>query len=261
MQRDMRVSFHQSPIHAGDRRGWRVQRELHSAGPDNGDEESPSRLASLIIEENLREKGVGDGRDDPIHRVAIADVRRRIIAYENTLEELRAQDRRRPLSRSRSPSLRSPPGDVQGTSRQGEKNQGLPQTPSADEVGYKFVVIDPARLPERPVGPSRLGVNVVGAFAGLGMGLVFFSYTVAEVRLKADTTTLSKRSSVAISSPALPPENKRAPVGRRHDVDVAVFVEIGRGHVRADAGLVVDQLGNELGAAGSLRVLRTVRNQ
>jgi uncharacterized protein involved in exopolysaccharide biosynthesis len=37
----------------------------------------------------------------------------------------------------------------------------------------QFRIIDAARLPERPLGPSRLGVNVAGTFAGLGLGLAF----------------------------------------------------------------------------------------
>jgi hypothetical protein len=38
-------------------------------------------------------------------------------------------------------------------------------------TGEQFRLMNPARLPERPVGPSRLGVNLVGSFAGLGLGL------------------------------------------------------------------------------------------
>ena len=43
----------------------------------------------------------------------------------------------------------------------------------ADEhhVGEQFKVVDRARLPERPVGPSRSTVNIMGGFAGLGLGL------------------------------------------------------------------------------------------
>ena len=40
------------------------------------------------------------------------------------------------------------------------------------QIGEQFRLLEPARLPERPVGPSRLAVNATGALAGLGLGLV-----------------------------------------------------------------------------------------
>ena len=48
------------------------------------------------------------------------------------------------------------------------------------------------------------------------------------------------RAGLMEQSAAAAPEDERAAIGRRHDVDDAGFVEIGGGHVRAHAGLVVD---------------------
>src|SRR5689334_5035050 len=48
---------------------------------------------------------------------------------------------------------------------------------------------------------------------------------------------------------AAAPEDERPAVRRRHDIDDAVFIDISRGELRADARFIVNQLGNELRAA------------
>jgi polysaccharide chain length determinant protein (PEP-CTERM system associated) len=40
-------------------------------------------------------------------------------------------------------------------------------------IGEQFRTIDPARLPERPVSPNRALINLIGALAGLGLGVGF----------------------------------------------------------------------------------------
>ena len=42
------------------------------------------------------------------------------------------------------------------------------------QIGEQFRVLEPARLPERPISPNRLQINTMGALGGLavGMGLV-----------------------------------------------------------------------------------------
>ncbi len=39
------------------------------------------------------------------------------------------------------------------------------------QIGEQFKVIDNARLPQRPMSPNRLRIDLLGAFAGLGLGL------------------------------------------------------------------------------------------
>src|SRR5262249_30597857 len=39
------------------------------------------------------------------------------------------------------------------------------------QIGEQFKVIDPARVPERPVSPDRLKLNAIGIVAGLLLGL------------------------------------------------------------------------------------------
>jgi polysaccharide chain length determinant protein (PEP-CTERM system associated) len=42
------------------------------------------------------------------------------------------------------------------------------------QIGEQFKVLDPARVPERPVSPNRLRLNLMFAFAGLALGLGLF---------------------------------------------------------------------------------------
>jgi polysaccharide chain length determinant protein (PEP-CTERM system associated) len=39
------------------------------------------------------------------------------------------------------------------------------------QAGEQFRILDPARLPERPFSPNRVTMNLIGALAGLGLGL------------------------------------------------------------------------------------------
>jgi hypothetical protein len=50
----------------------------------------------------------------------------------------------------------------------------------ASRVGEVWKVVEPARLPERPLGPTRAQVNIAGAAAGLAIGVVLMS--VAAIR-------------------------------------------------------------------------------
>ena len=39
------------------------------------------------------------------------------------------------------------------------------------QIGEQFKILDPARLPEKPVSPQRVRIDLFGALAGLGVGL------------------------------------------------------------------------------------------
>jgi len=39
-------------------------------------------------------------------------------------------------------------------------------------IGEQFKILDPAHLPEAPLGPKKITVNVGGALVGLALGLV-----------------------------------------------------------------------------------------
>jgi uncharacterized protein involved in exopolysaccharide biosynthesis len=40
------------------------------------------------------------------------------------------------------------------------------------QIGEQFKILDPARLPESPIGPDRLRVTVLGTLVGLAIGVV-----------------------------------------------------------------------------------------
>ena len=101
----------------------------------------------------------------------MADLRRRLIELETSLEDLRARNRGGQVSqadllpyevlRERYRTLLVRREEYRSVANQERR-----------ELGEQFKVAEAARLPERPLGPSRLGVNVTGALMGLGVGLV-----------------------------------------------------------------------------------------
>jgi uncharacterized protein involved in exopolysaccharide biosynthesis len=59
------------------------------------------------------------------------------------------------------------------------------------QIGEQFRIIDPARLPERPISPNRPYLSLVGAAAGFGLGLALialFEYRDTGVRTDDDVT-------------------------------------------------------------------------
>lgn len=131
------------------------------------------RLVSLILEENVRQSDLqAEGATVEFLDSQIDDARSRIIAYEKTLEALRAQNGRRPLSQADLlpyEVLRERYKALLIRAEEARMATGIERR----TIGEQFRIIDPPRLPERPVGPSRLAVNIAGTFAGLGLGLVF----------------------------------------------------------------------------------------
>jgi polysaccharide chain length determinant protein (PEP-CTERM system associated) len=65
------------------------------------------------------------------------------------------------------------------------------------QIGQRFSIIDPARLPERPISPNRVRINAMGTLAGLAFGL-------ALVGLLEYRDTTFKTDSDVIMSLALP---------------------------------------------------------
>jgi hypothetical protein len=52
------------------------------------------------------------------------------------------------------------------------ENAELASSLEEAQIGEQFRVLDPARVPGRPLGVNRLAINAVGAAAGLGFGLL-----------------------------------------------------------------------------------------
>ncbi len=67
------------------------------------------------------------------------------------------------------------------------------------QQGEVFRIIDPARRPERPYGPDRIRLNLIGALMGLGLGLA-----IAGLKEYRDTSVRSEEDVlVALSLPVL----------------------------------------------------------
>jgi uncharacterized protein involved in exopolysaccharide biosynthesis len=133
------------------------------------------RLTGQIIEENARQdlqdrEGL-TGSTRAFIDSQIDESRRRLIAYEKTLETLRSQNGRRSLSRA---DLLAYEVMEEGykTLLVKREDARMAQDLERRTIGEQFRIIDPPRLPARPLGPSRLAVNVGGGFAGLALGLV-----------------------------------------------------------------------------------------
>ncbi len=61
------------------------------------------------------------------------------------------------------------------------------------QIGEQFKLLDPARMPEKPFSPNRPLINLLGAAAGLviGLGLVaFLEYRDTSFRTEEDVTRL-----------------------------------------------------------------------
>jgi uncharacterized protein involved in exopolysaccharide biosynthesis len=128
------------------------------------------RLTSLFIEENLRDRQVLAEGTNQFLSAQIEDVRRQIVDKEAQLHRLRATT-----------SGELSQGDVlpYEVLKESYKALLLKQLDARvgaslerRQVGEQFKILDPARLPEAPIGPSKTAVNIGGTLAGLGLGLV-----------------------------------------------------------------------------------------
>jgi uncharacterized protein involved in exopolysaccharide biosynthesis len=128
------------------------------------------RLASLFIEENLRDREVLAEGTNQFLSAQIEDVRRQIVETEARLRGLRATTSG---ELSQGDVL---PYEVLKDSYKALLQKQLDARVGASleqrQVGEQFKILDPARLPEAPIGPSKTAVNIGGTLAGLTLGLV-----------------------------------------------------------------------------------------
>jgi uncharacterized protein involved in exopolysaccharide biosynthesis len=170
MRRDISVTFLTSDQAQGDDVGG-FNVSFVSSDP-NMAQKITARLTALFVEENSRDRVTEvDGFTQFIDS-QIDDLQSRIIAYEKTLEDLRAQNGRRPLSQADLLSYEVLQERYKALLIKREESR-MAAGIERRQIGDQFRIVDPPRLPERPVGPSRLSVNLAGTFAGLGLGLAF----------------------------------------------------------------------------------------
>jgi hypothetical protein len=91
------------------------------------------------------------------------------------------------------------------------------------QIGEQFRVIDGARLPERPVSPNRLLINLVGILAGLGVGAALAAFLeYRDTTLKTDDdVTLTLALPVLAVIPAMITTHEFRRAKRRRTLAVA----------------------------------------
>src|SRR5207249_4697720 len=171
MRRDIRINILRShdPQRNDDGGGFRVG--FVSSNPRTALRVT-ERLAALIIEENLRDREVLAEGTIQFIDAQLQDVRRQIVAYEATLDTLRSNSRGHRLSQADVlpyEVLQETYKTLLTKSQESRMAANLERR----QIGEQFKVIDPARLPDRPVGPRRASVNVMGGLAGLALALAF----------------------------------------------------------------------------------------
>jgi uncharacterized protein involved in exopolysaccharide biosynthesis len=128
------------------------------------------RLASLFIEENLRDRQVLAEGTNQFLGAQIEDVRRRIVETEAQLRGLRASNTG---ELSQGDVL---PYEVLKDSYKALLQKELDARIGANlerrQIGEQFKILDPARFPEAPMGPNKTAVNLGGTLVGLAFGVV-----------------------------------------------------------------------------------------
>lgn len=143
------------------------------------------RLMNLFVEENLRVRQVQAQGTIQFIDAQIKDVSNQIIAYEAKLDALRMQSHGRRLSQADLlpyEVLQETYKTLLTKSQESRMALNLERR----QIGEQFKIIDPPRLPQRPVGPRRVSVSVVGGLAGLVLTLAFAGVSSARQSVRAE---------------------------------------------------------------------------
>lgn len=129
------------------------------------------QLASFFIEENVRDREVLAEGTTQFLEAQIEDLRRQIVESETKLRVIRTGAGAQPIS-----DADLLPYEVLKDTYKTLLVKRLEARISANleqrQIGEQFKLLDPARIPERAMGPSRSAVNLAGAGLGLGLGCI-----------------------------------------------------------------------------------------
>jgi uncharacterized protein involved in exopolysaccharide biosynthesis len=128
------------------------------------------RLASLFIQENLETRITSYEATIRTFDAEIESLRFRLAELEAKLTEVRAQHNATPLRAEMIPFevLQERYRELLSQREDARFKEGLERR----AVGERYRVVEPARVPERPLGPSRAAVTASGAFTGLALSVV-----------------------------------------------------------------------------------------
>jgi hypothetical protein len=127
------------------------------------------RIVTMMVEENLRDSLVLAEGTNNFLDAQIADVRRQIVDKEAELRTLRVTARGELSQADLLPYevLK----DTYKTLLVKQQDAKMGANLERRQLGQQLRLTEPARLPERPMGPSKTTVNVGGMLAGLAFGL------------------------------------------------------------------------------------------
>jgi uncharacterized protein involved in exopolysaccharide biosynthesis len=129
------------------------------------------RLAALFIEENLRDREVLNEGTGQFLEAQLEDARRRLIELGKTLTERRVAGNdtlpETAVMKLEYDTMSTIFKDLLTKREEARVATNLERR----QIGEQFRLLDPARLPERPFTPNRQFMMLVGAIAGLCLGL------------------------------------------------------------------------------------------
>lgn len=129
-----------------------------------------ARLAGMLVEQNLRERQAGLDATGQVLEAQVGDMRQRLVTQEAQLTQARASGHSVPEADALAYEVLR---DMYKTLLVRREEARSVASFEPRYSGLRFQVTEAARLPDRPVGPSPLGVNTAGTLAGFGLGLLF----------------------------------------------------------------------------------------
>ena len=93
------------------------------------------------------------------------------------------------------------------------------------QIGEQFVILDPARVPDKPISPIRFQINAIGAVAGLVLGLGLIALLeFLDSSFKSETDVLAALALPVLATvPYMPTgDDRRRTANRRRLTTVAV---------------------------------------
>lgn len=157
MRRDISLNI----VASGERGAW-FSVAYHSTNPDIA-MRVVERLASLFVQENLEDAERSSVQTALALRSRLEETAKRLVAVSAELDQAR-----RGVPGSRPIAVL----DVEHGVIRDEYRVLFESTQASRAIGEQFRILEPARLPERPIEPVRLLWSALGAAAGLVVACV-----------------------------------------------------------------------------------------
>jgi uncharacterized protein involved in exopolysaccharide biosynthesis len=138
------------------------------------------RLSGLFVEENVRERSTSADMVNQFLESTAEETRRKLLEYETKLASSN--------TRSRVPVIEYEA--LQETYRSlllKLQDSRITNDLERRHGGEQFKLVDFARIPDAPVGPSRRLVNTIGSLSGLAVGLALVGVSAATRRKRVES--------------------------------------------------------------------------